>query len=298
MKLINLLKYLRLPNLGLMLLVFGGVQFCLLPYLEVTSVLTTENFIGLSIAMVSIASFGNLQNDDRDLQIDAINQPKKADFYKKIGLHKLRLTYWILGGLGIFVSSWVHLALGFYVHNIIFIGSLVVLHLYNYYFKLSFLVGNLLISSLVALVFIMPFFYTSTSKSELTSNYQGILVTYVIFGFFFNLLREISKDIEDRRGDYFNNAKTMVIQLGISRCVKLTFWLTNFLSIGLVALYYIYFPKNEVSFLFLLSICVLLVFASIELQKKQTKINWKKLSFLLKIVMLLGSLSLYAFGLK
>lgn len=295
MKKKNLINYLRLPNLGLMLTVLFGVQFSLLPYLNLNSILNHLQFSLLAFSMLCLASYGNLQNDYVDVAIDAINQPKKSKFYATFGRKNLLRAYIFLGCLGVLISSLVCIKLSLHFHIFIFVTILGLLHVYNYFLKLSFLLGNICISLLIAYVVLLPFMFVDTANIELNYILWDIPLTYFIASFLFNFLREIVKDIIDRKGDYILGGKTLVLQIGISRCANVLLYFSFACIMVLVLAYYLYFPKNWLSFLGLLIHIIPSFFVGLELQKKEEKIKWHKISNLLKITLLLGSFSLYGF---
>ena len=61
-----------------------------------------------------------------------------------------------------------------------------------------------------------------------------ILIDYAIFAFIINLLREVTKDLEDVDGDYNSGMNTLPIALGVGRTSKLIFWLSLIPSVLLL----------------------------------------------------------------
>lgn len=289
------LKYLRLPNLGLMLLVFFGAQYGLLAYLGLESLLQLEDFLILCGAILCLASFGNLHNDYVYLEIDLINKPSKAIFYQDFGVRRMKQYYLFFGSLGVFLSFTLCFKLQLFWHTFLFTGIFVALWGYNKNLKLSFITGNALISLLVALVVLLPLFFIDVENSNFKVNLLAIPFTYFLGSFLFNFLQEIIKDIEDRKGDHAFGGNTMVLQLGRSRSAKLMFYLNFFCVLLVILSYHLYFPKLWSTLLGLVIILLPSIFIGIELQKKEEKINWSNISKLIKVTLLLGSVSLFGF---
>jgi len=84
--------------------------------------------------------------------------------------------------------------------------------------KKSFLIGNLLVSALIALSIInlilfdiLPVICTNASSLIIIK----IIMAYSLFAFLVNLKREIIKDIIDIEGDKYINANTIPLKIGV-----------------------------------------------------------------------------------
>jgi len=113
---------------------------------------------------------------------------------------------------------------GFYVSHLvgkapffsIFVIISILLYVYASYLKRTLLIGNIVISGLVALsVIIVGIFELIPVMTAINQQTQWlffkVILDYALFAFSLNLLREIAKDIEDIDGDYKAGMHTLPI---------------------------------------------------------------------------------------
>ncbi len=264
----------------------------------------TLNGFGFSLLVVAtlcIAAAGNIINDIYDVEIDKINKPEKVLIGKTITEKSANNLFIILNVIGV--------AIGFYLANIIgrpgfsalFIAFSALLYLYASYLKGMLLVGNLLISALVAMSIIVVALFdllpAVTPENQATqSTIFSIVLDYALFAFSINLLREIVKDLQDINGDKKGGLNTLAIALGRKRTTTITFILGALLVMGVVFYMYEYLYKQQVLLLyFLFAIVAPLLFFCIKAWSAETKKEYGFLSTLLKIVMFTGICSLLLF---
>ena len=128
-----------------------------------------------------------------------------------------------------------------------------------------------------------------------------ILLDYALFAFIINFIREIAKDMEDIDGDYKAGMNTLPIVIGRKRASKVLFVL-SFVPLAIVLYYvltYLYKQQLAVGY-FLVFIIAPLLYVTIKTFSAKTKKEYHHISNVLKLVMLLGMLSLllYPFILK
>ena len=250
------------------------------------------------LSTLCIAAAGNIINDIYDTETDAINRSSKVIIGKSISektAYTLFFTFNIIGVL-----------IGFYLSNLvgrsnffaIFVLISGLLYIYASYLKQSLLLGNILISVLVSLsilivgVFeLIPVITAQNQTTQLT--FFKILMDYAIFAFLINLVREITKDIEDIDGDYKSGMNTLPIAIGRDRASKVVFALT--VVVLFVVVYYLvtYLLKFEVIIAyFVILIIAPLIYISVKAFGAKTKKHFHHLSNMLKLVMLFGMLSM------
>jgi 4-hydroxybenzoate polyprenyltransferase len=200
---------------------------------------------------------------------------------------------------------------GFYLSNVIgkpgfsavFIIISALLYLYATYLKYIMVAGNLVISALVAFSIIIVGLYdllpAITAENQQTqSTIFSIILDYALFAFLLNWLREMVKDQEDINGDYKAGRNTLPIAIGSKRA-NLAIFFVGLLPLAAVIYYlYNYLFENLWAVLYaLIFIVAPLLYFLINIWTAETKKDYYKLSSLLKIIMLLGivSLGLYKF---
>jgi len=266
----------------------------------------TLNDFGFSllvIASLCIAAGGNIINDIYDLKIDRINKPEKVIIGKKISEKTANTYYIILNVIGVI--------LGFYLSNIIgrpgfaalFIIISALLFLNASYLKSMLLVGNILVSALVALSIIIVGLFDllpAITKTNLVtqSTIFSILLDYALFAFFLNFIREIVKDMQDINGDKNSRRNTLPIAIGRKRTSRIVFALGIIAILGIFFYVYTYlYDKTSVVLYFLFLIIAPLLYFCVKCFNAETKKEYGLLSTLLKIIMFFGmcSILLYPF---
>ena len=265
--------------------------------------LSSFYFTLLVIATVFIAAAGNIINDIYDVEIDKINKPEKVIIGKIISEKTANYLFIIFNVIGV--------GLGFYISNQIgkpeFSGYFIVvsalLYLYASFIKSITLLGNVIVSALVAFsLIIVGLFDLLPAVNFLNQEHQsyvfGILLIYSFFAFYINLMREITKDIEDIDGDRNGGLNTLPIVLGRKRTSYIVFGMSVLALFGTI--YYIYIHLYNYTYAvlyFLLFVLAPLLYFSVKLWDAKNKSDYTFLSKTLKVIMLFGmcSILLYTF---
>jgi len=297
----DLLNLIRWKNILLIILVQIVIKYALFEPFGVATALSLFEFSILVLASVCIAAAGNIINDIYDIEIDSVNAPNAVIVGKKISeatANNLYLAFNIVGvGLGFYLS----MLIGKESFFTIFVIISALLYVYSSFLKQIPFVGNVIISILVGLTVLIvgifdliPAVTQSNKSTQLT--FFNILFDYSVFAFLINLVREIIKDIEDIDGDHKAGLKTLPIVLGRERAKKIVFAL-SFLPLAAVIHYIVtYLFQQQIAVIyFLVAIAAPLIFVTIKIFLAKTKKDYQFISSLLKVVMLLGILSLPLF---
>lgn len=297
----NYLKLIRYQNLLFIALVQVFIKYGLFEPLGAATKLNAFGFSLLIIATLCIAAAGNIINDIYDVEIDKINKPNKVLIGKKISEKSANRLFIILNITGV--------AIGFYLSNSIekpsfaalFIVFSALLYLYSSYLKGILLIGNLLVSFLVAMSLIIVGLFDlfpaiTVENQALQSSVFKIVLHYSIFAFFINFIREIVKDLQDINGDKKGGMNTLAIALGRKRTIMIVFVLGVLLVFGVVIYMYEYLYNQQILLLyFLFAVVAPLLYFCIKSWSAETQKDFGHLSNLLKISMLLGMCSLLFF---
>lgn len=298
---LNMISYLKLTrpfNLLLIILVQGIIKYGLLETLDVQVSLDNFRFRLLVFATVCIAAAGNVINDIFDVNIDRINKPQQVIVGRRITEKAAYNFYIILNILGVGV--------GFYLSNLldhpglaaVFIVISALLYVYATQLKSMLLLGNILISLLVAsslliliLFDIFPAIDTQLKESQVLSS-QAILM-YAGFAFYINFIREIVKDLQDIDGDKNGGCKTLPIVLGRRRTVNVVFVLGVIALLSLlIYTYFVLYNYRKVVFYFVFLMAAPLLFFCIKAWNAENHKHFGVLSIILKVVMLTGICSI------
>lgn len=298
MKYLHLIRY---QNLIFIALVQIFIKYGLFHPFGIEITLNAFGFALLVIATLCIAAAGNIINDIYDIDIDKINKPQKVLIGKSISEKSANNLFIILNVVGV--------AIGFYLANIIgkpafsalFIVFSALLYLYASYLKGMLIIGNLLISALVAMSLIivglfdlMPAITPANQATQ--STIFSIVLDYALFAFSLNFIREIVKDLQDINGDKKGDMNTLPITIGRKRTTTLIFILGILMVGGVVYYMYTYLYNHQVLLLyFLFAIIAPLLYFCIKAWSAETQKDYAFLSTILKIVMFTGILSMLLF---
>jgi 4-hydroxybenzoate polyprenyltransferase len=295
---ISFLKLTRPVNLLLIILVQGMIKYGLLEALDVQVSLDNFRFRLLVFATVCIAAAGNVINDILDVNIDRINKPQRVIVGKKISEKGAYNFYIILNILGVGVGFYLSNLLGHPGLAAVFIVISALLYIYASQLKSVLLVGNILISLLVAsslliliLFDIFPAIDNEIKESQILSS--QVILMYAGFAFFINFIREIVKDLKDIDGDKNGGRKTLPIVLGRRRTVNVVFVLGAIALLSLLLYtYFVLYNYQKVVFYFVFLVAAPLLFFCIKAWNAENDKHFAVLSVILKVVMLTGICSI------
>jgi geranylgeranylglycerol-phosphate geranylgeranyltransferase len=226
-----------------------------------------------------VAAGANAINDAFDIDIDCINKPDRPLPRGALTPHDARRMWLIVSiaafGINLFLNSTALL--------IVFL-SIALLFFYSARLKRTVLAGNLVIGLMTGMAFI----------------YGGIVVGRIeraivpaIFAFFVNLARELLKDIEDMEGDWREHAVTLPIKHGVVPALVLA-TASLLVLIGATITVAIFTLYNS-AFLFIVLIDDCLICVSIILMwRDHSSTAMKRISTILKIIMIIGLISIIA----
>jgi len=294
----SILTLIRWKNLILIALAQALIKYALFESFGIDITLNNWQFLLLVLVTLCIAAAGNVINDIYDIETDLVNKPSKVIIGKQISEKSALNLFIVLNVLGV--------GLGFYLANeigkngfaAVFVIISALLYIYASHLKQTLLIGNIVISALVAMSLIivglfdlLPAITPQNQQTQLTV--FKILLNYALFAFIINLLREMVKDIEDIDGDYKAEMKTLPIVIGRERAAKIVFICSLFPLFGVIYYLVVYLYKQPLAVgYFLIFIIAPLLYFTIKSYTAETKIELKHLSNILKLIMLFGVLSL------
>lgn len=302
---LTFLKLIRWKNLLLLALVQILIKYGLLePFIDLYGVTTTLKPLGFAIfvlATVCVAAAGNIINDIYDVEADSINKPKRVIIGKDINEKKGTTLFIILNMIGVFLGYYISYEIGKSGFFAIFIIISGLLYVYSSYLKNYVLVGNLLISLLVAvgllLVGVFELLPPITQENrEIQITFFKIILDYAIFAFLINFIREIIKDIEDIEGDRAAGYQTLATDFS-EKTARLMAFILTLITIAAVIFYIIdyLYKQNLVVGYFLLAIVAPLIYIAIQIFQAKEKKQYSRISSILKLIMLAGICSMLLF---
>lgn len=265
----------------------NGLLVVVAQYLSAIFILGREKSVrlllqNLELHMIVLASFlvvssGYLINQYYDHPKDLINRPIKTVIDGQWRLSSIMRMYLTLNFLAFLVASSVSLRAALY-----FVGYITTIWLYSHRIRTLFLWGSLL-SAFLAVSPIAALFLYYRHVEPLILGFAGFLFLLLL------ALVQI-KDLHNLRGDISAGFKTIPIVLGESKTrmiLRLIFSCLSLISIALPLV----FDLGLMAYYFWASL-PFFVFLAIDLWINRSSLSYIKMRMLLKIWVLLGTLSI------
>jgi 4-hydroxybenzoate polyprenyltransferase len=298
------MKYLQLfrwPNLLIIILTQYLLKLAVfVPFLQEQGIHFPLGNLWFSLLIIStlfIAIGGYLANDIADIEIDRINRPTRPLANGSVSTGQARAMQWFFEGAGLLLGLMVAIKAGNPLLVMFHVLVLLLMRCYARKLKCKGLSGNLVVALSSGLVVMMVRFYVKTALGPLEvdcSRIRIIVLFYAAFAFWFTLIREIVKDLEDLRGDKEMHCRTLAVRMPVR---KLKYWLIGLSGIGLNLILLFQFiiwqnlPDKVLFVANFTSLDVIILFLLIpKLITANSSLDFGKIGNILKIIMLAGIL--------
>jgi 4-hydroxybenzoate polyprenyltransferase len=231
------------------------------------------NLLMLVLASAFTIAAGYIINNFYDSEKDLINRPNKSQLDRLISQNTKLSFYFVLNFSAVVMASYVSfgavLFFVFYIFGIWF---------YSHKLKRLPFIGNLTSAILTILPFFAIFLYYK--------NFESVIFVHAVFLFLIVSMRELTKDLENLKGDLLLNYKTIPIVYG-EKVSKIM--LTILVSLTIVPVYLLLtnYDVGHMYLFFYLSL-ILLLFFLLLLWKSKTKVHYLILHNILKFIIVAG----------
>lgn len=240
-------------------------------------VLFDINLLMLVLASAATIAGGYIINSFYDSEKDLINRPIKSRLDRLVSQNTKLSFYFVLNFIAVIMASYVSF-------KAVIFFSIYIFGIWFYSHKLKKLpfIGNLTSAVLTITPFFAIFMYYK--------NFETVIFVHAIFLFIMISMRELTKDLENIKGDIAQNYITIPVAYG-EKASKIM--LTALAGITLVPMYLLlfYFEVGYMYIFFYLSLFLLAVFL-ILLWKSTTKVQYLILHNILKFIILAGVFSI------
>jgi len=241
--------------------------------LPLKDVLFDVNLLMLVLASASTIAAGYIINNFYDSEKDLINRPNKSKLDRLVSQNTKLSFYFVLNFSAVIMASYVSF-------NAVLFFSVYIFGIWFYSHKLKKLpfVGNLTSAILTILPFFAIFLYYK--------NFESVIFVHAVFLFLMISMREITKDLENVKGDLLLNYKTIPIVYG-EKASKVM--LTILIGLTSVPVYLLlnHFNVGHMYLFFYLSVILLVIFLLL-LWKSKTKTHYLILHNILKFIIVAG----------
>ncbi|MEO2059022.1 MAG: geranylgeranylglycerol-phosphate geranylgeranyltransferase [Mesonia sp.] len=252
--------------------------YILAPEKPLREVLFDVNLFVLVIACTFAIASGYLINNFYDAEKDLINRPHKTLLDNYISQKTKLAIYFILNFLSVILASYVSFKAVIFFSLFIFF-----LWLYSHKLKKYPFIGTLVASILAITPFFAVFVYYH--------NFDMVIFVHATFLFLIISIRELTKDLENLKGDLTQDYRTIPVVYGV-KFSKII--ISSLVALTLVPTLILIFKKFEIGYMhyyFLLSFILMIIFLFF-LWKSSSKLQYTLLHNLLKLIIVIGVFSI------
>ena len=252
--------------------------YILAPEKPLREVLFDVNLFVLVIACTFAIASGYLINNFYDAEKDLINRPHKTLLDNYISQKTKLAIYFILNFLSVILASYVSFKAVIFFSLFIFF-----LWLYSHKLKKYPFIGTLVASILAITPFFAVFVYYH--------NFDMVIFVHATFLFLIISIRELTKDLENLKGDLTQDYHTIPVVYGV-KFSKII--ISSLVALTLVPTLILISNKFEIGYMhyyFLLSFILMIIFLFF-LWKSSSKLQYTLLHNLLKLIIVIGVFSI------
>jgi 4-hydroxybenzoate polyprenyltransferase len=257
------------------------------------------DFLILVLSTCLITAAGYVINDYFDIRADLIN--KGTIIVGNTITRRMAMMYHnIFNILGVVGGTYVSARIGYIWLGVFFAIITGLLYFYSATYKRQFLIGNLIVALLVAMVPMIVVVYDAAPVyvwySQAATEFPGVAILFwwvggfAIFAFLTTLIREIVKDMEDCRGDRETGRRTLPVISGLLTC-RIIVILLSAVVVALLYIVWMKFLHDTVTLVYIsLLLALPMVIAVIRIISSREQRHLHLASRLVKLVMLAGVL--------
>lgn len=294
----DFLNFIRWKNVIMICLIMLLIKYVLFDAFELNTTLDNVHYALLLLSTLCIAVAGYIINDIYDVKADKINKPHRLYVGKRISRTNAYHLFIGFNSAGLLIGMYLSYHVGHTSYFIIYVITSLLLYQYAKYLKKKFLIGNVLVSFAVFLSIILPVVFdllpvtNALNESDQLVGFKFVIL-FGIFGFFLTFLREVVKDLEDKKGDVAIGARTLPIVMGVKKTKAVVSSVAAVLFLALIFFAYMLMDIDLYATVYLsIFVAVPLLYFIFGLWKARNRKQLHRSSAILKIIMLLGTLTI------
>lgn len=247
------------------------------PDLHFKDVFFDINLLMLVLASSAVIASGYIINNFYDSEKDLINRPNKSMLDRLVSQNTKLSIYFTLNFLALIFASYVSFRAVVFFALYIF-----AIWFYSHKLKRMPITGNLVSAILTVTPFFAIFIYYK--------NFELVVFMHALFLFLLVSMRELTKDLENIKGDFALNYRTVPVVYG-EKTSKLLLTGASVITCISAFLLIFYFEIGYMYYFFYVSIILLLVYLLLLWQSK-TKTHYLWLHNILKLIIVAGVFSI------
>lgn len=241
------------------------------------SVLLDLNLFMLVLASAATIAGGYIINNFYDSEKDLINRPQKSMLDRLVSQNTKLSFYFVLNFIAVVLASYVS-----FKGVIFFSVYIFAIWFYSHKLKKMPFIGNLTSAILTITPFFVIFIYYK--------NFETVIFVHAIFLFLIISMRELTKDLENIKGDLAQNYNTIPVVYG-EKASKIMLTILGLLTLIPAFLLTYKFHVGRMAYFFYLSGVLLIVFQFL-LWKSSSKPHYLILHNILKFIIIAGVVSI------
>ena len=247
------------------------------PDKPVKSVVLDINLLMLVLASAASIAAGYIINNFYDSEKDLINRPQKSMLDRLVSQNTKLSFYFVLNFISIVFASYVSfravIFFALYIFGIWF---------YSHRLKKQPLIGNIVSAVLTVTPFFAIFIYYK--------NFELVIFAHAVFLFLIVSMRELTKDLENIKGDLALNYRTVPVIYGEKTSKTMLTVIAVLTLVSAIVLTH-FFDVGHMYFFFYTTIVLLIVFLII-LWRSNKKAHYLILHNFLKFILVAGIFSI------
>jgi len=243
----------------------------------VKSVLLDLNLLMLVLASSATIAGGYIINNFYDSEKDLINKPRKTMLDRLVSQNTKLSFYFVLNFLAVVFASYVS-----FKAVVFFALYIFAIWFYSHRLKKQPMTGNIVSAILTVIPFFAIFIYYK--------NFESVIFAHALFLFLLISMRELTKDLENIKGDLALDYRTVPVVYG-EKTSKLILTAVAVLTIISAIVLILFFKIGHMYYFFYLGVMLLIIYLLI-LWKSNEKTHYLILHNILKFIIVAGVFSI------
>jgi len=258
----SIIKLIRFRTLAFVIFTLYAMRYFvlhpLLTQADLALQLPEEEFALLVLSICCLVSAAYVINDYFDTKSDRLSDAREVIVGKVVSRRVAIILHSVLNLMAVAGAVYLGYRLHYWPISLLFMGVSVVLWFYSSHYKKQFMLNNLLVAFLTALIPFVGVGCECLMLKGLEINFLPLFMWTAFFSYFLLLnmwMYEVNKDIYSLQGDRDEQTCTLPVQLGVERTREMIVKVAGGAIFSLAASYFVlFFPSISVACYFVFAL--------------------------------------------